>query len=136
MGDPSKVVAALELLATLTGIMVLDVAAGRPGPGQVRRGTAVLRGWTDSSVSAAVVAKGMTMSYPLCCVNMELAAQLEARGAKLELQWAPRTHNQETDDLTNERFEAFQGDLRVRADPHNLPMGRSPAVAGGGEGLL
>ena len=51
---------------------------------------------------------------------MELAAQLEARGAELELNWAPRTHNQEADDLTNQKFEAFDPKHRVTVDDLGL----------------
>lgn len=113
-GEPNRVVSALELLATLFGMLVLDPAPGGER-GFVRKGAVILRltSWTDSAVSASVVARHSTMSFPLCCINMELSAQLEARGAQLTLNWAPRTHNQEANDLTNNRFEQFGPALRV-----------------------
>ena len=115
-GSPERVVATLELLATLVGLVVLDAIPGAASPGAARKGTITLRGWTDSSVAATVVARQATMAFPLCCVNMEIAAQMEARGARLELKWVPRTHNQEADDLTNEKFGAFDEGLRKDVD--------------------
>ena len=43
----------------------------------------------------------MSTTYPLCLVQMELAAQLEARRAVLMPDWAPRDMNTEADALTN-----------------------------------
>ena len=47
---------------------------------------------------------------------MELAAQLEARGAELHLMWAPRTHNQEADDLSNALETGFDPAKKVQVD--------------------
>ena len=44
---------------------------------------------------------------------MELATQLDRRGIELDLQWVPRWQNQEADDLTNERFDDFDGANRI-----------------------
>ena len=48
-----------------------------------RAGAVAVTGFTDSQVSAAVVSRGLTTAFPLCCVAMELSAQLEGRGAEL-----------------------------------------------------
>ena len=70
----------------------------------------------DSQVASAVVSRGMSTSFPLCAVAMELSAQLEARGAELFLEWVPRGHNQEADRLADGRCEGFAPGLRVHAD--------------------
>ena len=59
----------------------------------------------------------MTTKYPLCCVLMELAAQMRARDLSLQLQWAPRTVNTEADALTNGVFTGFSPARRINLDP-------------------
>ena len=44
---------------------------------------------------------------------MELAAQLEERDAELRLVWAPRTHNQEADDLSNNLTTGFRPENQI-----------------------
>ena len=68
-GLPAGAISSLELLASLMGVVLL-APADRSGAGVVG-----ITGLTDSQVSAAVVARGMSTTYPLCCVAMELAAQ-------------------------------------------------------------
>ena len=67
---------------------------------------------------------------------MELAAQLEERSSELRLLWAPRTHNQEADDLTNQKFEAFDPKHRVTVDDLGLEdlgrdKGKPRSISGG-----
>ena len=64
--------------------------------------------------------KGASTKFPLCLIAMELAAQLDLRGAQLEASWVPRELNQEADDLTNELFEAFDQRLRIEVDLSRL----------------
>ena len=70
----------LELLATTLGLVLLAPpaleAAGAAG-------TVSVTGLMDSQVAAAVVTRGLTTSFPLCTVAMELSAQLEHRAAEL-----------------------------------------------------
>ena len=73
------------------------------------------------------------MSFPLCVVQMELAAQLEIRSAHLELRWVPRTHNQEADDLTNEACEQFAPELQVAVNLDNIPFRVIPRMMEAGE---
>ena len=89
-----------------------------PGPGAA---LVTIRGDTDSQVSASVVAKGASTSFPLCAVAMELAAQLEARSATLNLEWAPRYMNEEADALTNGDFSGFDPKLRRSVNWERLP---------------
>ena len=71
-------------------------------------------------MSANVVARGLTTSYPLCTMAMELAAQLEARGADLHLEWIPRAMNKEADALADGRTEGFDPDRRVVAEVQGI----------------
>ena len=97
-GEPYKVISALELLATTIAVLLFGPEETLPEDGLAN---VVVTGFTDSMVSTHAVVRGLSTSFPLCVVAMELAAQLERRGSKLRLQWAPRAHNQEADDLTN-----------------------------------
>ena len=47
---------------------------------------------------------------------MELAAQLEARGAELFLDWIPRGSNREADRLADGDWSGFDESLRVHAE--------------------
>ena len=69
---------------------------------------------TDNRGNSFVLDKYLTTKFPLNIVLIELAYQLQARGAHLRLQWLPREHNQEADDLTNLKVAAFDPKLRVR----------------------
>ena len=82
-----------------------------------RAGTVSVTGFTDSQVSAA---RGLTTAFPLCCVAMELSAQLEARGAELLLEWIPRGSNQEADRLADGHWDGFSPELRVVSDLVNV----------------
>ena len=106
-GLPARSISALELLASTVGLVLL---APEVEPG---RAAVVTTGWTDSQVATAVVSKGISSTFPLCCVAMELAAQQEARGLELGLEWAPRDRNAEADALADGRTDGFNPDLRV-----------------------
>ena len=47
--------------------------------------------FTDNKGNDFVVNKLMTTKFPLCAFVMELAAQAEARGVKMEAEWTPGT---------------------------------------------
>ena len=112
-GTPARAISTLELLATTVGLVLLaPEELNAPGAA----GTVAVTGMTDSQVSAAVVSRGLTTAFPLCAVAMELAAQLEARGAELFLEWIPRESNREADRLADGRTEGFSEALRVHAD--------------------
>ena len=70
---------------------------------------------TDNQSNEHLVSKMMTTKLPLGLVCMELAAQLSHRHLDLNLIWRRRTENTEADDLTNQRFEAFDPAQRVDA---------------------
>ena len=75
----------------------------------------VTGGLTDSQVASHVVSRGLTTAYPLCCVCMELAAQLESRNSLLELEWVPRDQNAEADALADGDVRGFNPSLRADA---------------------
>ena len=75
-----------------------------------------LPSFTDNQGVAKALAKLMTTKFPLCCVVMELAAQMEQRGCWIDLTWTPRELNQEADDLSNLRTGSFDESLRVPID--------------------
>ena len=62
----------------------------------------------------------MSTNLPLCVVAMELAAQLEARGAELLLDWIPWEVNAEADRLADGDTRGFDPALRVHADMRHI----------------
>ena len=48
----------------------------------------------------------------MCCVAMELVAQLESREAELDLAWIPRGSNAEADRLTDGDCTGFRAENR------------------------
>ncbi len=113
MGEPCKAISALELLTMTIGISVFaaDLLWVEDADGLVR-----VTGQTDSQVSANVVSRGMTTSFPLCCVAMELASRLESARLHLDLDWVPCELNQEADDLLNRIVGGFSPQLRIQLD--------------------
>ena len=59
---------------------------------------------------------------------MELAAQQEARGLELGLQWAPREFNAEADALADGRVDGFDPQLRVGTDLASVKWMVLPAL--------
>ena len=111
--------ASLELLATVVGLIVFSP---EPSGREEMEGIITVTSLTDSMVSTKVLARGLTTSFPLCLVAMEAAAQMEARGLELKLNWAPRDLNEEADSLSNLRFAGFTPRLRVAVDLAELPL--------------
>jgi hypothetical protein len=110
-GRPFKVIAALELLAVLYGIVLL-VPSGDYGDSLAR---VPISAGTDNQGNDFLVRKMLTTKFPLCLVAMELASQLTVRHLDLHLAWRRRDTNEEADALTNEEFGAFNPALRLDA---------------------
>ena len=107
-GDPGKVIAALELLATLVGIRL------RVPDGDAKKTSRVaIRGYTDNQSNESLLRKAMTTKFPSTLVLMELAEELSAKNCELQLQWIRRDLNQLADDLTNENFASFDPNFRI-----------------------
>ena len=96
-GDPGKVIAALELPATLVGVRLWVPEA----PDRYNQS------------NEALLRKAMTTKFPSTLVLMELAEELSAKNCELQLQWIRRDLNQLADDLTNENFASFDPNFRV-----------------------
>ena len=107
-GDPQRVIAALELLATMTAIVLFDPNRTRGG----RTGCS-LTGSTDNRGNSYIVAKLASTKWPIAVLLIELSEQLRARKSMLELTWRRREDNKEADALTNQEFAGFDPACRV-----------------------
>ena len=106
--SPNKVIAALELLATLIAVKLWI-----PDSEDRQASRVALRGFTDNQSNEALVKKAMTTKYPSSLVLLELAEELAAKKCDLSLTWIRRDLNQLADDLTNEKFDSFDPEFRV-----------------------
>ena len=108
--EPFRVIAALELLGSLLGLMLLvpDALSNEALIGSVGFAAS-----TDNQGNARLVEKHMTTKMPLSLVLLELSSQLQDRNMVLDLRWLRREENQPADDLTNEEFSNFSESLRV-----------------------
>ena len=112
-GEPFRVVASLELLAVVFGLVLLVDTAGRDGG---RLGRVAFSVGTDNQGNSGLVRRWMTTKWPLCAVAMELSSRLTALGLDLQLDWRPRTTNVEADALTNQDFSGFDLAKRVNSE--------------------
>ncbi|OLQ03582.1 Anthranilate N-benzoyltransferase protein 2 [Symbiodinium microadriaticum] len=110
-GDPNKVIAALELLATLVAVKLWVPE----GPAKKTTRVAI-RGYTNNKSNEALLKKAMTTKFPSTLVLMETAEELSAKNCELQLQWIRRDLNQLADDLTNENFASFDPEFRVKLE--------------------
>ena len=107
-GDPGKVIAALELLATLVGVRLWV-----PDGDAKKTSRVAIRGYTDNQSNESLLKKAMRTKFPSTLVLMELAEELSAKNCELQLQWIRRDLNQLADDLTNENFASFDPNFRI-----------------------
>ena len=110
--DPKRVIATLELLASL-----IAVKLWMPEDSRNLQATCWLRGMTDNLANTFAVSKWMSTKFPLTIFVMELSESLRNGKCFLKLDWVPREANQMADDLTNLKFDCFDMQSRVRWDP-------------------
>ena len=110
--DPKRIIAALELLATL-----VTAKLWMPKDGGTREATCWLRGKTDNQSNTHALTKFMGTKFPLTVFLMELAETLCMGGCALKLDWIRRDCNQLADDLTNEKFHSFNQADWIRWKP-------------------
>ena len=110
-GDPFRVIASLELLATLG-----CVRAFLPDFSKGSMSTLTLSGITDNQSNSQLLARLSTTKFPLMAVLMELVALMLSKGTRLALAWVPRDQNSEADALTNGEFGEFSLENRIRLD--------------------
>ncbi|CAE7438573.1 unnamed protein product [Symbiodinium sp. CCMP2592] len=108
-GEAYRQIASLELLATLAAVVSFGVPTGE-------NCGFLCSAATDNRGNSNLVARLLTTKFPLCVLLMELAVQLQDRGADLKLHWLPRLQNEEADSLTNGEYSRFDSRRRVRFD--------------------
>ena len=101
-GDAQRIIAALELLATIWAIVLFDPEGTRKASA-----TCGITGSTDNKGNSYIVKKMLSTKFPITPLVIELSEQLRSRGAELHLTWIPRGDNQEADDLSNLKFDDF-----------------------------
>ena len=111
--DPKRIIASLEMLATVVCIMLFGSTGTLEG---------IFTGGTDNQSNTFSVQKLISTKFPLTILLMELSEQLRTRNASLSLRWVPRLDNQPADDLTNNKFDLFESSLRIDIDPAKLPF--------------
>ena len=107
-GEPFRAIAALEALGALLG-----VAAFRQHYPRCADAVILLLGVGDNRGNRYALSRLQSSRFPLCCVVMELACQLENSGARLSMRWSPRELNTEADQLSNGDTSGFSEDRRI-----------------------
>ncbi len=115
-GAPYRSIAALEAMGAL-----LAIIAFAPQGQENSDSTLMMTGVTDNLGNQFILSRLMTTKFPLCVVLMEAAAQLEARGMRLCLNWTPREGNSEADQLSNGITDGFTPGRRVHIDVRKIP---------------
>ena len=109
-----------ELLASLAALH----AFGWLSLGSTRRTVALsLCGGTDNLANDSLSTKRSTTKWPLMLINMQPSAALSKARLSLRLHWRPREENVEADQLTNEQFDGFSGDLRIPLSFGDIELG-------------
>ena len=107
-GEPFRLIASLELFASLLSLMLFGDELADDAGGAVQ-----LTGLTDNAGNVSALSRLMSSKFPLVVILTELAAQMRQRRLELDLAWIPRNQNEEADALTNGKFETFDANLRV-----------------------
>ena len=117
-GEPHRTIAASELLAVTLAVMLFGTEA-RWG---CKHGRLVLSGFTDNSSNAHLIDKYLSVKFPVSMVLMELSRQLSDLQSELQLHWIPREQNEQSDDLSKGKFDAFDPKKRIVVDLETLPF--------------
>ena len=110
-GQPFRAIAALEALGALIGLVAFKDLYPHNA-----EATIIVPAIGDNRGNRYAISRLQTTKFPLCCITMELACQLESRGARLAMDWAPRELNEEADRLSNLDFTGFNVANRVPID--------------------
>lgn len=98
--NPKRVIAALELLATL---IALKLWLRNPGDSAEVHAEA----FTDNRGNSFILQKGLSTKYPITILVIEVAETLRRCDAFATLTWVRRDGNVLADALTNEDFSSF-----------------------------
>lgn len=108
-GEPLSI---LELVASTVALMVF----GPSGTWRKGAGRIAVTGFTDNLSNSYLLDKFLTTKFPACLVLMELSKQMDKYDLDLSLTWIPREQNEESDDLSKERFQKFDVKNRVEVN--------------------
>eukprot|EP00434_Breviolum_minutum_P020185 symbB.v1.2.017800.t1/scaffold1394.1/size200789/23 len=111
-GEPHRTIAASELLAVTVAVVVF----GPRAKWRKKHGRLVLSGFTDNASNSFVIDKFLSVKFPVSMVLMELSRQLAELQSELQLHWIPREQNEESDDLSKGKFDAFDPANRIEVD--------------------
>ncbi len=111
-GEPHRTIAASELLAVTMAVVVF----GPRARWRHKHGRLVLSGFTDNASNSYVIDKFLSVKFPVSMVLMELSRQLAELQSELQLHWIPREQNEESDDLSKGKFDAFNTSNRIDLD--------------------
>ena len=117
-GEPHRTIAASELLAVTLAVMVF----GPESRWRCKHGRLVLSGFTDNSSNAHLIDKYLSVKFPVSMVLMELSRQLSDMQSELQLHWIPREQNEQSDDLSKGKFDAFDPTKRIMVELEALPF--------------
>jgi hypothetical protein len=113
--DPQRVIATLELMATLIAIIVFDYREEN-----LWSSTCTISADTDNQGITLAMHKFMSTKWPLTAVLAELGEQLRQRRLELHLSWLRRDLNSEADAITNEEFTIFDPERRIQIVPQEI----------------
>eukprot|EP00438_Fugacium_kawagutii_P024156 Skav213841 [mRNA] locus=scaffold315:237802:239760:+ [translate_table: standard] len=105
-GNPKRVIAALEMLATLVAMKTWCT----PNSSNAR---VFAKAFTDNRGNDFVLKKGMSTKFPLTVLVMEASEMMRRGNFVTNLTWIRRDENQGADDLTNQEFSKFEMCHRV-----------------------
>ena len=111
-GEPYRTIAALEAMATL--VAIVSFAPWFPQRAETH---VTITSLTDNQGNSHALTHLSSTRFPLCVVAMELSAQMDRLGLRLDVRWAPREWNQEADALSNGKTDGYSMANRVA---HNL----------------
>ncbi len=114
-GQPFRTIAALEAFGVLAALLAFFRDAPLDEDSQLH-----LPMVTDNQGNESALSRLASNRFPLSVVVMEIAAQLEARRARLRMTWSPRDANSEADQLSNGDTTGFDPSLRVPIQPERI----------------
>ena len=103
--NPKRVIAALELLATLVALRLWLKGGGASAEIYVEA-------FTDDRGNSFILRKGLSTKFPVTLLVIEVAETLRRYDAYATLTWVRRDGNELADALTNEDFSAFEPQRR------------------------
>ena len=107
-GDTKKVLAALELLASL-----IEVRLWVPESQAKQTSRVAIQGFAENQSNESLPEKFMASNFTSTLILMEPAEELTAKRCELKLHWIRRDDSQVADDLINEKLHEFDKEIRI-----------------------